>query len=132
MADALDAIIDGGTGNAIIRFFTGTQPASAATAASGTLLATLTLNDPAFASAIIGSKAANSITSDTSIDATGTVGWFRVYNAAAPTDPTDAVFDGEVTETGGGGQITFGSVNWEAGETASISSFNFVVPASQA
>jgi hypothetical protein len=76
--------LDSGLGTAFdttgrINVYTGTQPATADTAASGTLLGTLTLSADAFAAASSGAIAINSVTSDTSADATGTAGYCRFY-----------------------------------------------------
>lgn len=68
---------DGGTGR--INVYTGSQPATADTAASGTLLGTLTLSSDVFAAASAGAAAINSVTSDTSADASGTAGYCRFY-----------------------------------------------------
>jgi hypothetical protein len=62
-----------------INVYTGAQPATADTAASGTLLGTLTLSSDSFAAASSGAIAINSVTSDTSADATGTAGYVRLY-----------------------------------------------------
>lgn len=90
-ADAMTALLNGGT----IEVRDGAQPATPATAASGTLLATLTFGSPAFgASASSGNNAvatANAITDDSDADATGTAGWFRCKTAGGV-----AVFDGAV------------------------------------
>ena len=59
--------------------YTGSQPATADTAASGTLLGTLTLSSDAFAAASAGAIAINSVTSDTNADASGTAGYVRFY-----------------------------------------------------
>lgn len=76
--------LDSGLGTAFdttgrINVYTGAQPATADTAASGTLLGTLTLSADAFAAASAGAIAINSVTSDTSADATGTAGYVRFY-----------------------------------------------------
>lgn len=68
---------DGGSGR--INVYTGAQPADAETAASGTLLATLTLASDAVAAASGGAAAFNSITADSAADASGTPGWARFY-----------------------------------------------------
>ena len=73
----LGTAFDGGTGR--INVYTGAQPATADTAASGTLLGTLTLSSDAFAAASSGAIAINSVTSDTSADNTGTAGYVRFY-----------------------------------------------------
>lgn len=86
--NALLALLNvGGAGT--VKVLTGSPPATLETADSGTLLATLTLSATAFPTATTitspfrGAEAtANSITSDTSADATGTAGYFRATNNA--------------------------------------------------
>lgn len=62
-----------------INVYSGSQPATADTAASGTLLGTLTLSSDSFAAASSGAIAINSVTSDTSADATATAGYVRFF-----------------------------------------------------
>lgn len=62
-----------------INVYTGAQPATADTAASGTLLGTLTLSADSFAAASAGAIAINAVTSDTNADASGTAGYVRFY-----------------------------------------------------
>lgn len=62
-----------------INVYTGAQPATADTAASGTLLGTLALASDAFAAAASGATAINAVTSDSSADASGTAGYCRFY-----------------------------------------------------
>ena len=52
--DAVVDLLDAGAGAGTIKIYTGSQPASANDAASGTLLATITLSDPAFGAASTG------------------------------------------------------------------------------
>src|SRR5580765_4879536 len=68
---------DGGTGR--LNIYTGAQPATPDTAASGTLLGTLTLSSDAFAAAASGAVALNTVGADTTADATGSAGWFRFF-----------------------------------------------------
>lgn len=127
-----------GIGNAMdttgrINVYSGAPPADPQTAAPGTLLATLTLSADAFAVAATGAIAANAITGDTSADATGTAGWFRMYKTVdtAPGSvgsATDKRIDGTVTATGGGGDITFDSVSFVAGGAINMTGFTLTVP----
>lgn len=64
--------------NGRINAYTGAQPATAATAASGTLIATLTLGNPAFAAASGTSIAANAITGAAAV-ASGLPGYVRIW-----------------------------------------------------
>lgn len=124
IADAVVDRLDAGAGAGYIEIRSGSQPATGDTAASGTLLATHTLSDPAFGAAASGVATAAAIGDDVSIDATGTAGWFRAYDSDA-----DAVIDGSVTATGGGGDMQLDSVSLIAGGTSSITAWTVTAPA---
>jgi hypothetical protein len=76
-ADTRWSTLDGGTCR--INVYTGSQPATAELAASGTLLGTLTPSSDVFGTPASGAAALNSVTSDTSADNSGTAGWCRFY-----------------------------------------------------
>lgn len=120
MLDALTARLNGGT----LQVRTGAQPATVGTAATGTLLGTLTLGSPAFAAATGGTATANTIGSDTSADATGTAGWFRILTSTA----TGAI-DGSITPTGGGGDLTLDSVSVTVGGAINATGLTLTMPA---
>lgn len=101
----------------------GSKPSSPQVAATGQVLATLILSNPAFAAFSNGSAYANAIASDTSTPATGVAGYFRIYNR----DGT-AVMDGDISITGGGGDIQFDNINFIAGGVAAISSLQAIMP----
>ncbi len=128
---ACDAIVDlidtGGTGTIEIR--SGTQPAGPDTAPSdGQLLGTLTFHASldAFGAASSGQATANDIQDDTMADADGTATWFRVKDGAGT-----AIFDGNITGNGGGGDMELNNTSITANGTVSITSFTFTVPASE-
>jgi hypothetical protein len=127
--DALTAQIDGGPAAGYIEIRTGAQPATANTAASGTLLGTLTLSDPSFGAATTASPSvatAAAITSDTNADASGTAGWFRAYTSAGT-----AVIDGAITTTAvGTGDMLLDDTNIVAGGTIAITSWTISMPTS--
>jgi len=123
MADALGALPDGGASAGRIEIRTGAPPTNPGDANSGTLLATLPLSDPSFGAASSGVITANSITSDTAVDASGTAGHFRIF------DSDDVcIGQGTVTATGGGGDMTFNTVSFVSGGTCAISSLTITVP----
>lgn len=122
-ANAAVDLIDAGAGAGTIEIRTGTQPASANDAATGTLLGTLTLSDPAFGDAAAGVCTGNTVTGDSSADATGTAGWGRVKDSTGNT-----IFDGSVTVTGGGGEIQLGSVDIVAGGAINLTSLTYTQP----
>ena len=118
--DLVDFIDVAGPGT--LEFRTGAQPATPDTAASGTLLATLTFSATAFGAASTGTATANAITSDTSADATGTAGYFRILNGTP-----DPVADGECG-TAGSGDINFNTLSWTAGDEVQVTSLTVTVP----
>lgn len=118
MADALAARVDGGTA-AIINIYTGSPP-GIANAASGTLLATLTMSATAFAAASGGVLDENTITSDSSADASGTPGYFRVLTQSGGT----AIIEG--TAAVGSGDLNFNSAISSGGIVA-ITNFAITV-----
>lgn len=122
--DAIVDLLDAGAGAAYIEIRTGSQPATANTAATGTLLGTLTCSDPAFGAAASGTATASTITGDSSADATGTAGWFRAYDSTGA-----AVIDGSITATGGGGDLQLSSVSIVAGGTINITSWTVSIAA---
>src|SRR5437868_12350871 len=83
--------------NGFLDIYDGTQPTDADTAiGSQVKLAHLSLAATAFGAASSASKAAGTITSDSSADATGTATWFRLWKS----DGTTAVMDGSVGTSG--------------------------------
>lgn len=124
LAAAITATIDGGPAAGYVEIRTGSQPATANTAASGTLLGTLTLSDPSFGAPSTGVITANTVTGDTSADASGTAGWFRAYDSTGA-----AVEDGSITATGGGGDMTIASTSIVAGGTINITGWTITIPA---
>ncbi len=123
-ADGVVDLIDAGSGPGTVQIRTGAQPATVATTATGTLLGTLTLSDPAFGSAVNGVATAGTITGDSSADATGTAGWFRAFDSNGV-----AIIDGSITATGGGGDMTLDVVSVIAGGTINITSWTVTQPA---
>jgi hypothetical protein len=91
MMDDVRTALAGGS----IQVRSGTQPANANTAATGTLLATLTLASPAGAASSGGTFTFGTITSGTAV-ATGTATWAR----ALQSDGTTAVCDMDVGTSG--------------------------------
>jgi len=124
-ADAVVDRLDGGSGAGTIDVRTGSQPASANDAATGTLLATFTLNDPAFGAASTG---AATIDVDPALTTTGlaagTAGWFRAKDSDDGT-----VLDGSVTATGDGGDLTMNTTTVSIGLDLEITGGTVTMPA---
>jgi hypothetical protein len=102
----------------IMRIRTGAPPATCATANSGTVLATLTLPSDWMAAASGGSKALSGTWQDTSADADGTPGHFRIYESTG----TTCHMQGTVTETGDGGDLTINLPFLTTGDTFTVTS----------
>lgn len=118
-AAAVGTLTNGGT----INIYTGAQPATPGTAASGTLLGTLTLSATAFGAASAGTITAAAITGDSVADASGTAGYFRVFGSTSV-----AVIDGTVSASGGGGELVLSSVSIVAGGTINVTSYTITMP----
>ena len=116
---ALDAIETATGTSAILRIRTGSEPATCATADSGTVLATLNLPSDWLAAASSGTKALSGTWQDTSADATGTAGHFRVYDSTGAT----CHIQGSVTATGGGGDMTLDNTSIASGQQVNVTGF---------
>lgn len=115
----LDAIETAIGTSAIMRIRTGAAPASCATADSGTVLATLNLPSDWMAAAASGSKSMSGTWQDSSADASGTAGQFRIYDSTG----TTCHLQGTVTATGGGGDLQVDNVNFATGQQFTVTSF---------
>ena len=105
--------------SAILKIRTGAQPATCATADSGTVLATCNLPSDYLAAASSGSKAKTGTWEDTSADAAGAAAHWRLY----ATDGTTCHAQGTVTATGGGGDMTVDNTSFASGQAFTITSF---------
>jgi hypothetical protein len=126
---ACDAIVDRldlNTPPAVTKIRTGSPPTNVGDASSGTLLGTCPFGNPAFGAASSGTATANAITSDTSADASGDAGHFRVYQGAA--GDTAAEFQGTAGNAGDSPDMTFDNKSIVAGGTIAISSWTVTVP----
>lgn len=121
MCDAFVDRFDAGAGAGYLEIRSGTRPANANTAVTGTLLATLTMSDPAFGAASNGVATASSITGDSSADATGTASWARGYDSTGATV-------GDFSVGTSGADINLNSVSIVAGGTVDITSFTVTMP----
>jgi len=114
-ANAVAALCNSGK----LRIYDGSQPANANTAVSTqNLLAELTFNATAFASAVAGVCTANAITSAAAA-LSGTAAWFR----AVQSNGTTVVFDGSVGTSGANLNLT--SVAISSGATVSVSALTY-------
>ena len=121
--DAIVDDIDAGVGAGTIAIRTGAQPTNVGDADIGTLLGTLTFSDPAFGAAASGSSTASAISSDTSADASGTAGHFRIKDSSG-----NIHSDGTCGQ--GSGDLSFDNSSIVSGGTIAISSCTITVPIS--
>jgi hypothetical protein len=121
-AQATAIATEAGSG-ALIKIYVGAvNGAGVGTAPAGALLGTLTVSGT-FGTATGGVLTFGTVTSDTSADASGTAGCFRITKS----DGTTGVLDGTVTATGGGGDMTLNTTTVTAGGTIAISSGTITV-----
>jgi hypothetical protein len=127
---AVDAVVDRadvGAGAATLKIYTGSQPADADTDPAGTLLVTVTLNDPAFGAAASGSAAldVSPVPSGVGV-AAGTAGCFAIEDSTGVN-----VVQGNVTGTGGGGDIELDNTSIAVDQTVNITGLTVSIPASE-
>lgn len=109
----------------VLEIRSGTQPASADDAPTGTLLASIALPADAFAAAAARAAAKAGTWEDASADAAGTAGWFRLRTSAdgGGSSTTDRRIDGAITATGGGGEIELDNVSIALAQQVTITSY---------
>jgi hypothetical protein len=115
----LDAIETTISTSPVLLIKSGAVPASCAAANTGTVLATCTLPSDWLAAASGGSKALSGTWQDTSADAAGTAGHFRVISSGGTCH-----MQGTVTATGGGGDMTVDNTSFASGQAFSVTAFS--------
>lgn len=115
----LDAIETAIGTSAVLKIRTGAQPATCATADSGTVLATCSLPSDWMTPASGGSKALSGTWQDASADNSGTAAHWRLYAS----DGVTCHAQGTITLTGGGGDMTVDTVNFTAGQQFTVTAF---------
>ena len=107
---------------ALLRIYSGAEPADCGTAASGTLLCEITLPSNWLAAASGGQVAKNGAWSGTGAAGAGAgtnAGYFRIYDSGG----TTCHIQGNITATGGGGDATLDNINIAQNQTVTFSSF---------
>lgn len=123
----LDEITGYAGANAILKIYSGTQPAGGG--AETTILAQLTCNATFAAAAASGVLTLNGISSDTSANANGTATWFRIYQS----DGTTWVLDGDVsTQAAGTGDLQLDDTSIVLGGTVALGGPNTLTEANAA
>lgn len=123
MAEAFIAELDADASPAYLRFYTGTRPASVATAITDQdLLGTCTCSATS-ATATDGVVTFNAITQDGAADDGGTVTWARLFDGAGV-----AHSDYDVTNTAGAGPLKANTTTIVAGGPIVVESFTVTMP----
>jgi hypothetical protein len=104
---------------AILRIYSGTIPANAAAASTGTLLVEMTLPSDWMAAAASGTKAKSGTWQDTSANAGGTAGYFRIFESTGST----CHIQGNCTDTAGAGPMKLSTTTIVSGEPVTVASF---------
>jgi hypothetical protein len=102
---------------------TGSKPATCATADSGTVLATMSLPSDWLTSASSRQKLINGTWQDLAADAAGTAGHYRIKGTGGVVD-----WQGSVTATGGGGDMTLDNPVLAVGQQVTITAFTINGP----
>lgn len=125
MTDTITAAASSG----ILRIYSGTQPGNvdasigAAVALADLVMSATAFNAPAAVASTDYVITANTITQDSSANATGTATWFRLWDSAG----TTAIIDGTVGTSGC--DLTINSTAVTLGAPVSASSFTLTFPA---
>lgn len=119
MLDAIETVIGV---SAILEIRSLAQPANCAAADAGTLLASLTLPVDWMGAAASGVKSMLGTWEDLSADATGTAAHFRIKTSGGV-----CKWQGSVTATGGGGDLTVVSTSFALGQAFTITSFTLTM-----
>jgi len=117
--DGIFSVLDDGE----LELRSGTQPASINDAATGTLLSTLTLQNPAGVTATNGVGAAT-LPVNTVAMVTGIIGWGRLKTSVGTT-----IMDGTVSLSGGGGDIITSVISVSVDDVVQLISLTFTAPA---
>lgn len=108
----------------IMELRSGSPPANCGLASSGTLLAQAALPSDWMAAAANGVKAKNGTWTLTGLTS-GTIGYFRIFEAASP---SQCQIQGTVTATGGGGDMTVDNTSIALDQVVTVNTFTLTAP----
>lgn len=119
--EIIAAMATGTASTPMIEIYTGSVPATMGGSISDTLLAELAMTNAA-ATETGGVITLDTITNDSSANATGTAGWARIIDR----DGAEVIYL-SVSATGGGGELQFNTVSFTSGAPVAISSGTITV-----
>jgi hypothetical protein len=111
-------LVDAGSGAGVCKIYSGAVPANGNSDPAGTMLATVTLNDPGFDAAASANKDLD-LPAAANAAASGTAGCCVFEDSAG-----NNVLVGDVTATGGGGMIELVTTTIVSGQPVQITAFN--------
>lgn len=120
----LDAIESTIGVSAKLEIFSGSPPASCATATSGVKLAEFDLGADWAAAASLGVKNFNALPLTSTGIAGGNAGYFRIFDNSG----ADCDFQGTVTATGGGGDMVVDNASIAVGQPVNVLAFEMNEP----
>lgn len=106
-----------------LKIFSGAQPATCATADSGTLLVDITLPSDWMNAASGGTKTLLGTWQDTSADGTGTAGHFRIYESTATTCSVQGSAGDVGTE-----DLVLDNASINSGQQVTVTAFTITAP----
>jgi hypothetical protein len=119
------ALVDTDVGAGTIDIRSGGKPAAVSDPATGTLLATVILADPAFTGPVNGVMTLDATPVLATVGlANGAAGWFRMFDNSG-----DAVLDGTVSTTGGGADLEMNVTAISVGLAVQIIAGTLTMPA---
>lgn len=110
--------------SAKLNIFTGSAPATAGAAATGTMVVQYSLASDWAAAASGGTKALSNLPLSTTAAASGSAGYFRIYDSSN----TTCSVQGTCSNTGDGGDLTLDNVVLNSGQTVNITAFTITAP----
>ncbi len=123
MLDIISSKIDAGTGSGKIKIYSGTIPQHADSQLSNNiLLGELICSSPVASSASNGVLTFNTISQDTSANASGIATFFRIEDSSGTT-----ILQGDVTLTGQGGGLEMNTINIISGSQILITTSSYSI-----
>jgi hypothetical protein len=102
-----------------LRIRSGAEPASTSAARTGTVLATIAMPSNWAELAATGQLVKSGVWEDNAADAAGNAGYFDITGTGSTVD-----IQGNVTATGGGGDMQLDNVNINAGQQVTVTNFS--------
>jgi hypothetical protein len=121
-ADAIVDRLDAGSGAGTLLVYTGSAPSSSDDAATGTLLLTFTLADPAFGAASAGVASGASLPRSAVAVAAGTAGWARLLDS-------DSTKIADLSVGSAGTDVVLSTTTITLGRTVNLTALTLTMPA---